>query len=159
LKILENDGITIESSEGEKHIYFVLALITGDNLGLNGILGMVESFSANYFCRFCKMNKTDTQNVNTECVEECALLRDPVNYKKDLQLNNYVQTGLKEECTFHDVPSYHMVDNLSVDELHDLRESLCNIVMIHVITNLISSKYFSLEDLNNRMLIMVQNIP
>lgn len=122
--------MTIESSEGDKHIYFILALITGDNLGLNGVLGMVKSFSANYFCRFRKMNKTDTQNVNTRCVEECALLRDPVNYKEDLQLNSYVQTGLKEECTFHDVPSFHIADNLSVNELHDLRDGLCNISQI-----------------------------
>jgi len=152
LKRLENDGITIKSSEGDKHVYFVLALITGDNLGLNGVLGMVESFSANYFCRICKMHKSDTQDANIGCIEECALLRDPISYKEDLKLNDYTQTRLKEECTFHEVPSYHMVENLSVDELHDLREGLCNIVMIHVITNLINSKYFTLEHLNNRML-------
>lgn len=152
LKRLENDGIIIKSSEGDKRVYFVLALITGDNLGLNGVLGMVESFSANYFCRICKMHKSDTQNVETGSVEKCAFLRDPVSYKEDLKLDDYTKTGLKEECTFNEVPSFHMVENLSIDELHDLREGLCNIVIVHVVTNLINSKYFTLENLNNRLL-------
>lgn len=66
LKKLENNGIIIKSSEEDKKIYFVLALITGDNLGLNGVVGMVESFSANYFCRICKIHK---------CVPRTAMLQ------------------------------------------------------------------------------------
>lgn len=45
---------------GEKshQIYLSLALLLGDNLGLNQMLGFVQSFRANYFCRFCKTNRT-----------------------------------------------------------------------------------------------------
>jgi len=61
---------------------------------------------------------------------------------------------LKEECIFNNIPSYHVTDNYSVDELHDAREGLCNIDMIHILSNLTNGKYkcFDLISLNNRML-------
>lgn len=40
-------------------IYFTLGLVFGDNLGLNSILGFVESFSANFYCRICYSPKSD----------------------------------------------------------------------------------------------------
>lgn len=53
LKFLQNEGINIHIPTGEIKIHFDLALIVGDNLGLHSILGFVESFRANKFCRFC----------------------------------------------------------------------------------------------------------
>ena len=57
LKFLKEEGITINYPSGVKRIYFDLALIVGDNLGLHSIFGLVESFSANKFCRFCLINR------------------------------------------------------------------------------------------------------
>jgi len=45
------NGITIVVNSISTKIYFVLGLILGDNLGLNSMLGFVQSFSANYYCR------------------------------------------------------------------------------------------------------------
>lgn len=54
--------------KGEKiRIYFALGLLLGDNLGLNGILGFVESFNAYYSCRLCKAFKNEWQ---TEFLEK-----------------------------------------------------------------------------------------
>jgi len=51
---------------------------------------------------------------------------------------------------------YHpiMTDNYSVDKLHNAQEDLCNIDMIHILSNLSNGKYkrFDLISLNNRML-------
>ncbi|KYN18886.1 hypothetical protein ALC57_08792, partial [Trachymyrmex cornetzi] len=140
--------------QGLKRVFFVLGLITGDNLGLNGVLGLVESFSACFFCRFCKMHKNDTQQVEKGTTEDPALLRNVFNYNDNIQLWNVSETGLKENCVFHDIPSFHMTDNYSADELHDVREGLCNIDMIHILNNLTNDKYkcFDLTSLNNRML-------
>ncbi|XP_011866318.1 PREDICTED: uncharacterized protein LOC105561171 [Vollenhovia emeryi] len=97
------------------------------------------------------MHKKGTQKA---VIEDPTLLRNFLNYNNDIQLHNVSETGLKEECVFHDIPSYHMTENYSVDELHDGREGLCNVDMIHILRNLIDGKYkcFNLEFLNNRML-------
>jgi len=47
-------------------IYFTLGLVLGDNLGLNSILGFVESISANFYCRICYLPKSDLQNLLKE---------------------------------------------------------------------------------------------
>ena len=88
---METEGITINSTQGPQHFYFVTGLILGDNLGLNGMLDFVESFSANYFCRFCKMSKTDSQSTTTILPE---MLRDKINYETDLMINDYSMTGI-----------------------------------------------------------------
>lgn len=59
LNSLAEDGILINTPDGPKQIFFILGLIIGDNLGLNSKCDFSKSFSANYFCRFCK-----AQNVN-----------------------------------------------------------------------------------------------
>lgn len=49
---LEEDGIEIKTAEGIQEVHFVLALVLGDNLGLNNILGFAGSFMANFFLSF-----------------------------------------------------------------------------------------------------------
>lgn len=78
---LENEGITV-TVEGKKHkLYFALALIIGDNLGVNGILGFTESFKANYFCRLCKTSKEQSQQL---CISISDLQRTKENYDRDV---------------------------------------------------------------------------
>lgn len=62
LQFLETSGIEICISKKNVKLYFVLALVVGDNLGLNSLLGYVECFSANYCCRFCMSSKHDTEH-------------------------------------------------------------------------------------------------
>ncbi|XP_041825036.1 uncharacterized protein LOC121629374 [Melanotaenia boesemani] len=49
VKLLEHTGMKVSFSE--QPLYGTIAQVTGDNLGLNSILGFVESFSAKYYCR------------------------------------------------------------------------------------------------------------
>ena len=74
----------------DKHIYIVvkfqLVLILGDNLGLNGILGFVESFSANCFCRICKIHIDESLRLTTE---SDFLLRTPKSYEADVKKNKF----------------------------------------------------------------------
>jgi len=46
---LEDVGILVSLPDKTVRLYFTPVLITGDNLGANGTLGFVESFSANFF--------------------------------------------------------------------------------------------------------------
>lgn len=66
LKFLEQHGITINLPDGDKTIYFKLSLVLGDNLGLHSILGFVESFRANIFCRFCYTPNSSIQTTLRE---------------------------------------------------------------------------------------------
>ena len=53
---LENKGFTRTIPDGQQYqVYVIMVQLTGDNLGLNGMLGFVESFTANYPCRLCKV--------------------------------------------------------------------------------------------------------
>lgn len=72
LKVLETDGIHVPTFKGSVH--GTVVQVTGDNLGLHGIFGFVESFSARYCCRFCILEKTDFQTVFSED-EESVILR------------------------------------------------------------------------------------
>lgn len=76
LKFLETEGIIVNISQGYKKVYFILALVLGDNLGLHGVTGFVESFNCKYPCRFCKCNKRETE---INCKENVALLRSEEN--------------------------------------------------------------------------------
>ena len=61
IKILESHGIDLLFSS--EKIYGTICQITGDNLGMHGIMGFVESFSGHNFCRLCLIEKVDAQNV------------------------------------------------------------------------------------------------
>lgn len=39
---MEEIGVKILTSEGEKIVFFILGLVLGDNLGLNTVLGYVS---------------------------------------------------------------------------------------------------------------------
>jgi hypothetical protein len=86
LNSLEKDGLIINTSDGPKLINFVLGLITGDNLGLNCICYFSKSFSVNYFCRFCKVQK-NVSHYLTE--EDPILLRNIHNYTDDVEKNDF----------------------------------------------------------------------
>ena len=64
IKVLESHGINLPFSSEKVH--GTICQITGDNLGMHGILGFVESFSGRYFCRLCLIEKDDAQNVYNE---------------------------------------------------------------------------------------------
>jgi len=60
---LQEEGIMICIDGKEIKIYFSLGLVLGDNLGLNSILGFVESFSANFYCQICRSPKQELQQM------------------------------------------------------------------------------------------------
>lgn len=116
IKIQEN-GIQLSN---HITIYFSLGLVLGDNLGLNSILGFVESFSANHYCRICRSPKSDLQNF----ICESKLLRNKINYESDLIQDNVSVTGLNELCIFNNIPNFHVTENIVCDFMHNIPEGL-----------------------------------
>jgi len=129
--------------------YSCLVQVTGDNLGLNGILGFVESFTASYPCRLCKVRRDEFSQQLVECEHK---LRSRDIYDKDVLMRDASKTGIKEECCYNLVPSFHVSQNVYCDIMHDLLEGICRYVMLKVLRQLIVTKsYFSLDILNLRM--------
>jgi hypothetical protein len=124
--------------------------VLGDNLGLNSILGFVESFSANHYCRICYSHKTSLQKMLFESTE---YHRNAENYKLDVLKVNVSETGIRELCIFNEIPNYHVTVNSVCDFMHDITEGVARYDMALIITHLIKDKYFTLECLNNRIML------
>jgi hypothetical protein len=146
VKKLENEGLKITVDGRVHQIYLILGLLLGDNLGLNKTLGFSQSFSANYFCRFCKMRKEICQKA---FVEDQCLMRTIENYNFDLNLP-FKETGIHENSIMNSIDSFHVVNNYAVDIMHDIFEGIAHKGISNVILHYIDSKIFSLAALNYR---------
>ncbi|KAE8739106.1 hypothetical protein FOCC_FOCC015398 [Frankliniella occidentalis] len=93
LKLLESEGITVVTSEGVFQVYFALTLVVGDNLGLHGILGYVEGFTATFPWHICRVNKT---LVKKQVVAVGSLLRNKENCAADVLVADGTLTGVNE---------------------------------------------------------------
>lgn len=118
INFLENEGVLIKTRNGEFRVHFVLGIILGDNLGLNCVQDLSKSFSANYYCRLCKMSK----NVAKNCFSldsETPLCRNIDNYNNDVETNQIAITGIHQESILNNIKSFHVTHNFSVDIMHD----------------------------------------
>ncbi|KAB0790200.1 hypothetical protein PPYR_15466, partial [Photinus pyralis] len=136
-KYLEEYGIEVHISSKR--------YLLGDNLGLNSILGFNESFNANYFCRICKTSKELSK---IQSIEDFNTLRTINNYDED---SRNLSFGIKQICIFNDLRFFHVVENISVDLMHDLLEGVLRYDMAHILNNLISKKFVSLPLVNSRI--------
>lgn len=149
LNYLETVGIEVTLPEGTERIFFVVALVIGDNLGLNTILGFTESFSATYCCRFCKSPKIQMQHL---IYENELVLRNIDNYLNDVCINDVRLTGIKEDSIWNDIKSFHVTQNMSVDIMHDLLEVICPYEIALILYQFIFiDQYFSLSVLNSKI--------
>lgn len=126
LKILETDGVPVPFAE--QPIYGTLAQVTGDNLGMHTILGFLESFSANYFCRFCLIDKCSAQSIFSED-DPSLTLRSP-----DLNEQHYASLvddptltssfGVKRKSMLNTLQYFNTAENYAVDIMHDILEGV-----------------------------------
>lgn len=137
LKYLEDTGITVLTKDTITQVYFAMCLFAGDNLGANSILGYVESFSANYYCRVCKEHNKVTQK---QTISNPLKRRNVENYNMDLKTANSTDTGIKTECIFNELKSFHVVENIHLDIMHDLDEGVWKKTMTCVINLLLQKK-------------------
>lgn len=150
LTFLEQEGISIDVDDGPKQIYFLFSMIVADNLGNNEIQSFVEVFTANYFCRICKLHRTEMHHCRHPVPNN--RLRTILNYDQDVALNDSSETGIVENCVWNEVPSYHCAVNYNCEVFHDIFEGtlkydLCNILHYLVFVR----EYFSLETLVERI--------
>lgn len=146
LNILLSEGIMINHENGTDRIFFFLELIIGDNLGLHTILGFSQSFRANYFCRFCSNHLNE---INTILNENQCNLRNSIDHEVQSCNINTSTSGIKESCTFHEIPSYNVIQNACVDVMHDVSEGVCQYDLGLLLHHWIyTEKRFNLIELN-----------
>jgi len=146
LNFLQNEGIEINVSGKTIRVFFVLGLACGDNLGLHILLNFSESFSANYCCRFCYVQKEVLQRM---VVEDVTLLRDEARHKRDVELGSVQRSGVAGPSALAAIDHFRTTDNPFVDLMHDLDEGVAVYDMQHILYHFIFVKhYFDVETLN-----------
>lgn len=94
-KFLALSGSDVTINGVEKKIYFVVAAFLGDNLGINTMFGFNESFTSNYFCRFCRASKLETASL---CIEwDYGIPRSTLQYKRKVAEKSGVDAALESK--------------------------------------------------------------
>ncbi|XP_030601542.1 uncharacterized protein LOC115791568 [Archocentrus centrarchus] len=126
LKCLETEGIKVPFSDTP--LRGSIVQVTGDNLALHSLFGLVESFSATYCCRFCLTDKTKLQSVFSEDDQDLTF-RTKELYSE--HFNAVAQNpilvhsfGVKRECPLNALQYFHCSNNYAVDIMHDLLEGV-----------------------------------
>ncbi len=145
---LEEVGIFIPSVghfvKGTVHV------VIADNLGAHSIAGYVESFSSEYYCRFCTGKRLEIQT--NEVRSGRFSLRKRESY--DAHLKSAQQTGsccfgVKKECVFSThLAHFHVLSGYPPDVMHDVFEGVVPFELKHCLSMLLSKKYFTFEFLN-----------
>ncbi|XP_056439497.1 uncharacterized protein LOC130376301 isoform X1 [Gadus chalcogrammus] len=150
VKKLEVYGM--EVSFTKEHLYGTISQITGDNLGLNGILGYVESFSATYYCRFCVTDKATAQSVFCEHDPRVILRSKELNEQHYTHLENTGDGscyGIKRNSILNELRYFSVVDNVVVDIMHDLLEGVAQyevkLLFDYLAKNFLSSEHILLR--------------
>lgn len=143
---LEKNGIIINIGGDEERVYFALLSLIGDNLAQNSILGFSASFNSTNCCRICRVDK---ESLKQQTVENEKIVRNRQTYEEDVK---FTSNGVKEECIFNALTSYHVTENMSVDYMHDLYEGVCRYDTVRILNNLIKKhKFFDIKTLNWRI--------
>lgn len=126
VKTLEMEGIEVPFSDSP--LRGTVIQVTGDNLGLHGLFGLVESFSATYCCRFCLTTKEELQSVFTED-NPCLIFRTKEIHAEHcaaLMENPMLGStfGVKKTCLLNTLCFYHISDNYAVDIIMHLLEGV-----------------------------------
>ncbi|ODN02959.1 Zinc finger and SCAN domain-containing protein 12 [Orchesella cincta] len=148
LKELWSDGITFKHNGNSLNFKVALAQVTGDNLGLHTMLGFSEGFTANYPCRRCKLHKNECK---TAVSERHDMLRNVMNYDRDIISKNFPTTGINFESIFNELPYLHVTDNYVFDLMHDILEGIAPDLFYLAINDFVKRKYFSIDKLNFRL--------
>lgn len=153
LKDMEENGLEINLGDNKKvKIYLILSNISGDNLGLNSLLGYTKSFAANHYCRICTAHKIDMAK---DCSEDKKLLRNERNYREGMNEEDVgtrvTNSGIKEDCVFHHLPSFKVWNNVTCDITHDFFEGIAHYQLADILNYFLYEKfYFTLAQLNSR---------
>lgn len=152
LKVLENDGIKVPAFISPVHGSIVQ--VTGDNLGIHGLFGFVESFSARYCCRFCITEKNEFQSVFCEDDQGMILRTEDMlaEHCHAVQTNPQLPHvyGVKRSCLLNSLQYFNTADNFSVDIMHDILEGVAQLE-VKLVLEYLQENFSTAEELAARI--------
>lgn len=123
------NGIIIEVEGKQEKVYFEVSLILGDNLGVNGVLGLTKSFKSSFFCRNCTRSSTQTKE---DICEFETSYRNKENYEKSLSILDVQERISKTGIT----------ENFSYDIMHDFFKGVCHYNLCNILQYYIKKKFY-----------------
>lgn len=149
VKLLETEGIEVRSNE---FIKGTIIAVTGDNLGSHQLGGFSENFSTNkHICRYCLANTTD---ISKDCKKKFAL-RTVHSYEHDAivaEMTGEITNGVKCNSVLNKCDFFHVCGpGLPPCLAHDVYEGIVSYDLVLIINRLVSHKYFTLEQLNDKL--------
>lgn len=73
-------------------------------------------------------------------------------YEDDVRDNDVSRTGIKTRSPFNELHNFHVIENTSLDIMHDLFEGICSYEMCKILlTFILKDKYFSIDYLNSQL--------
>ena len=153
MKILESDGLEIETEMGIINLRGFISMLISDNLAAHEIGGLVKSFSSYRRCRFCNATGESIQTFFSESKFELKTV--PI-YEAQLTqvLENPDLTavyGVKSSTVLNELNHFHFCSGSASDIAHDLFEGLCIDLLTVVLDHCLEQNYFSIEFINNRI--------
>lgn len=145
LNFLSETGIYISTPCYAGQVHFALALTLSDNLGHAQALSLSESFSANYPCRMCRIDKV---TLRSQLSEIPTLMRTTETHIQDIMVNDVFKTGVKGDTIWSKVKNHDIFTGTSVDLMHDVFEGVARLVIPFVLESLIKRDIITLEILN-----------
>ena len=147
------EGVVING----KKTYGTLIAVEGDNLGLNFLGGFKCGFTATCPCRRCTMELGDIRAGKKVTQEQ---LRTPAQYDQHVEELESARTakdrdqkstkfGVNKGCVLNKLSSYHVVEGLPPDSLHDSLEGLLSRGVKNIINHCMDLNLMSLTWLNS----------
>lgn len=124
LKTLEDDGVYVpllgRFLKGSVHC------VVADNLGVHSIAGFTESFSGEFFCRFCTAKSCDTRcDFVSSGAFSLRTREDHAGHVKAALGNNAPCFGVKQDCVItNKLSHFHVVSGYPPDIAHDTFEGI-----------------------------------
>ena len=153
IKKLETTGIQVDVPQlGVIQVYATLGQFTADNLALNEIFGLVQSFSHDYCCVLCYATRDEMQQ---KFRESMFILRTVDSYNHDLsQLPSRDQNqvhvrGIKAPCVLNQSKYFHIMENFINDCMHTVLEGVVPYVTSKVLEQLIQDNLITLDEIND----------
>lgn len=152
IKTLEDHGVYVPLLG--KSLRGTVQSVVADNLGVHSIAGFTESFTGDFFCRFCTAKSCD---IRSDCVASGAFsLRTKEVYADHVKAaleNNAHCFGVKRECVLtKNLSHFHVVSVFPPDIAHDAFEGIVPVELAYCLASMTSKKLFTLDGLNKAIL-------
>jgi len=149
LKTLEELGVYVpQLGESVKGAVFS---VVADNLGAHSVAGFMQSFSVEYYCRFCTGKSSDIQ-LHSVASGAFSLRTKELHqaHVKQAQDTGTFCYGVKNECVFtKNLSNFHVIFGYPPDLAHDLFEGIIPVELARCLALLISRTFFTLGELNS----------